>query len=628
MAHEPNRVRRRRRVRSARPHRQKNLGSRIAIYFLALGVGALLGFLCLTYIPRAYANWRESRLLKQASEFLEKEDYPQATRAAQQMLRSRPDSVAALHIMADATERQNSSETVTWRAQIARAIPQSVDAHLNLASAALRFGQLDVARRALDNVPQEHRDDAAYHVVAGWLARAQGDEAGTENHFAAAVAKEPENDLYHFNLAVLRIRSSDPDKAAAARETLERLRKVSAFRTGSLRALLSDAVDNDELERADQLAQDLQMSQQVTFGDYLLALDFYRKLDEKKFEALLEKVKPVAARQPPDVAMLMEWMNRNGLATEVLKWTDKLPPEFTTVPPPAITVAEAFAEMKNWSRLRRWTRGGAWGDQEYLRLAYQSYAARQARQSASDAESDALWLSAERAASEHPEREAALARLASKWGLSAEAKVLWKRVARHPPMRREALDALFLIHRANNDLPELLQVSKQLHDSSPRETLLTSNFARFALLLSPNTEEAQRKAKEAFDKAPMDVNAAVTHAFALYSAGRSAEGLEILRRFPSEKLDDSHTAVYMAVLLLDEEQIEEAQNYIAAARKGPLYPEEKKLLDEAVAKSAPPAADSSSPAQSATPPPEPTSSESPAPDAPAPETPASPPPPA
>ena len=138
------------------------------------------------------------------------------------------------------------------------------------------------------------------------------------------MAKEPANDLYQFNLAVLRIRSPEPQKYEEALNTLERLRKVQGFRAGSLRALLADAVQRDELERADILAQELQMHPQVTFADYLLALDFYRKLDAKKFDAVLEKVKPVAARDPGDLARLMDWMNKNGMAAEVLKWSDKL----------------------------------------------------------------------------------------------------------------------------------------------------------------------------------------------------------------------------------------------------------------------------------------------------------------
>ena len=580
------RVRRKRRVRSAQPGWNQIFSVRGAIYLLSAAIGFGVGLLLLTSAPRAYSTWRESRLQKQAAALLEKQDFDGAIRAGEKMLQLKSDSLAAFHILADATEKQNRPETVAWRAQIARAVPDKLDPQLNLASAALRFGQLDVARRALEKVPAADRDAAAYHVVAGWLARAQGNDAAVEEHFGAAVKREPANDLYQFNLAVLQIRSSAEDTYFAARDTLERLSKVQEFRTGSLRALLSDAVERDDLKRADGLAQELQMAQKVTFADLLLCLNLYRKLDEKKFAALLDKVKPVAARNPDDIAALMKWMNTNDLAAEVLKWNDKLPPELTTAPPPAIEIAEAFTETKNWSRLKRWTRSGAWGDSDYQRLAYQAYAARQSRQSAADAEYDSLWRSAERGAAEQPERQAKLARLATKWKLSVEAKQLWKHVAKHAPMRREALDALFRIYRAENDLPELLQVSRELHETSPREPSLSANYARLALLLAPNTEEARRLAREAFDAAPKDVNCAVTYALSLYAAGRTAEGLQILRQLPPEEFEEPHAAVYAATLYLDENQLELAKPYIAAAQKAPLFAEEKKLLDEAVAKAA------------------------------------------
>lgn len=584
MATQLKRVRRRRRAPTAPAGWKQLFTARGGIYLACVVVGFVVGSFIMNSAPRAYGTWRESRLQKEAAASLEKQDLDGATAAAQQMLQLRRDSLAAFQILAETTEKQNRPETVAWRSQIARALPQNLDAQLNLASAALRFGQLDVARRALENVATQDRDKPAYHVVAGWLARAQGNDADVEQHFAAAVEKEPANDLYQFNLAVLQIRSSEDAKYFAAREKLERLSKVQGFRVGSLRALLSDAVERDDLERADALAQDLQMSQKVTFQDLLLCLQLYRKVDEKKFTALLEKVKPIAARNGGDLAALMDWMNKNDLAPEVLKWNDKLPPEVTTVAPPAISIAEAFASVSNWSRLKRWTRGGTWGDSEFQRLAYQAYAARQSRQSAGDAEYQSLWHDAERAAADQPEREATLARLATKWGLTVEAKQLWKRVTKHAPLRREALDSLFRIARADNDLPELLQVARQLHESSPREPLLSSSYARLALLAAPNTDEARRLAKEAFEAAPKDVNCAITYAFSLYSAGRTADGLEVLRQLPADALDDPHAAVYAAVLYVDENQMELAKPYLAAAQKGPLFPEEKKLLDEATSR--------------------------------------------
>jgi thioredoxin-like negative regulator of GroEL len=584
MAEHVRRVRRKRRVKRARGGHLTFTPARIAICAASLVLGFSFGFALLTYGPRAYSGWRESRLMKRATELLAKEDFDGAARAAREVLQIHRNSLAAFHVLAEASEKQNRPETVAWRAQIARLEPGNLDGQLNLASAALRFGQLDTARKALEQVPPALRDRAAYHVVAGWLSRAQGNDADVEMHFAAAVAQEPGNDLYQFNLAVLRIRSPSPEKSDEARSVLERLSKVTGFRAGSLRALLSDAVQRDELERADSFAQDLQMSQQVTFSDYLLCLEFYRKLDQKKFSALLEKVKPVAARNALDLALLMDWLNKNGLGAEVLKWMDKLPSEVTTNPPPTIAIADAFAEAKNWSRLKRWTRSGAWGDSEYLRLAYQAYASKQSRQASSDAEFSGLWDSAERAASDKAEREMNLARLASKWNLSAEAEHLWLRVSKTAPMRREALDALYRIYRTNNDLPNLYRIAQRLHESSPNESAAAANYARLALLVDQNPAEGHRMAKETYDRAPDNINAAMTYAFSLYGLGRTAEGIEIIKKLPPEGVLDPHAAVYAAILFLDENQVAAAQEYIAAAQAGPIFPEEKKLLEEAIAK--------------------------------------------
>ena len=291
----------------------------------------------------------------------------------------------------------------------------------------------------------------------------------------------------------------------------------------------------------------------------------------------------------------MEWLNENGLAADVLKWMEKLPVEQTTKPPPAIAIAHAFVEGKNWSRLKRWTRSSSWGEWEYLRLAYQAYGSKQSRQSAADAEFSSLWDSAERAAADQPDREIQLARLAAKWNFSAEAEQLWQRVSKNAPSRREALDALYRIYRANNDVTNLYRTARRLHESSPNEPGVAANYARLALLVDQNTAEGHRIAKDAYERAPTDVNAAITYAFSLYGLGRSTEGVEIMKKLPTEALHDPHAAAYAALLLLDEDQIAAAQEYITAAQTGPIFPEEKKLLDEAIAKTST-AAPSPSPA--------------------------------
>ena len=557
--------------------------ARVALIAAALAIVILLSAFFVSYGSKLYKNWRQTRLLHEAASMLQEGKLSEAAQTARELLAQHPDSLPALYILAEAAEKQNLEEAISWREQIARLLPKDPDSQLNFVSAALRFGKLDLARRALDQVPSNDRDRAAYHVVAGWLARAEGNFAEQEQQFAAAVNKEPGNDLYQFNLAALEIHSSDPEKNAKAREALQRLSRLAPYQTGALRALLNDAVGRNDLAAADNFAQQLQMLQEVTFGDYLLCLNFYRKLDEKKFRLSLERVKLFAARNPTDLASLMDWMNQNGLTAEVVKWIDKLPAEKLTAPPAAVAVSDAYANAKNWTRLKRWTRRGMWGESDYLRLAYQAIAIRQSRENAGNTEFDKLWQAAEQSTNDQPQRKLVLARFASKWKLEKESEQLWLRVAQNPPLRREALDALRRLYRADNETEKLYDVLQRLHESSPNEAPITADLARLGLNLKRNIDRSHAFAKEAHDRAPNEVNCALTYAFSLDRLGRNAEALAIIQGLSTDQLHDPHAAVYAALLLANASQIDAARDYVAAANDG-IYPEEKEVLDEAKTK--------------------------------------------
>src|SRR6185503_8009588 len=204
--------------------------SRLAIAIAGSAIAFLLGVFLISYGSKLYENWRERRLLHQTTTLLQEGKLSEAAQMAQELVRRRPDSLAALSILADTAERQNLEEAVAWRERIARLLPRDPESQLNLASAALRFGKLDLARETLNRVSPSDRDGAAFHVVAGWLARAEGNFAEQEEQFAAAVKKEPKNDLYQFNLAALQIRSKDAEKSKDARDTLERLITIAPYR--------------------------------------------------------------------------------------------------------------------------------------------------------------------------------------------------------------------------------------------------------------------------------------------------------------------------------------------------------------------------------------------------------------
>jgi predicted Zn-dependent protease len=563
-----------------------------------MAIAVLLGSLLVSYGSKLYQNWRENGLLNRATALLEQGKLSRAAQMAGDLLAQHPDSLPALSILADTAERQNLEEAVLWRERIARLRPKHPESQLNFASAALRFGKLDVAREALTRVAQKDRESAAFHVVAGWLARAEGNFAEQEEQFAAAVKKEPNNELYQFNLAALQIRSKDAVKSTNARDTLERLSKIMRYRTGALRALLNAAVDRDDLSSADNFAQQLQMSPDITFSDYLLCLNFYRKLDEKKFVQLLERVKPFAAHNPADVAALIDWMNQNGLAADVVEWMDKLPPAQLSSPPVSVAVAEAYATAKNWSRLKRFTRTGSWGDADYLRLAFQAITIRHLRSgSASSATSEfrKKWQSAYELSENGSQRELTLARLATKWQLESQAEELWLALEKDPSIRREALDNLRQIDRGNGETTKLYEVLERLHEISPNEAPITADLARLGLNLEQNVERSHQLAKEAYDRAPNEINCAVTYAFSLYGLGRNAEALDIIQSLPPNQLRDPHAAVYTALVLIEAGQLDAAREYLGVAENDRIYPEEEKLLDKAkdrlIAATATPAAE-------------------------------------
>ena len=299
----------------------------------------------------------------------------------------------------------------------------------------------------------------------------------------------------------------------------------------------------------------------------------------------------------------MAWMNSNGMGAEVLRWMEKLPPEKIANPPPAIEVADAFAAQKNWSRLRRWTKSTNWGDSEYLGLAYQAYARQQSRQEGADAESVSLWHDAERACEENPEHEIRLARLASKWNLPSQAEQLWLRVAHNPLSRREALDALFEIYRASNDLPNLYLTAMRLHETSPEEPPIAAEFARLSIILDRNQSEGQRVAKEAFDQAPTEPPCVVAQALSLNAQGRTPGRNRGLAKTPAREIARRPRRSLPRRALLNDGKADAAHEFIDAANSGFVFPEEKKLLQEALQKQ--------SSSTSATPAPSPTISASP-----------------
>ena len=119
---------------------------RLALVVAALVIAFLLGALFFSYGSKLFEDWQQNRLLHQAAALLQEGRLSEASQTARELLGRHPNSLPALYVLAEAAEKQNLEEALWWREQIARLLPKDPDSQLNFASAALRFGKLDLAR--------------------------------------------------------------------------------------------------------------------------------------------------------------------------------------------------------------------------------------------------------------------------------------------------------------------------------------------------------------------------------------------------------------------------------------------------------------------------------------------------
>ena len=64
------------------------------------------------------------------------------------------------------------------------------------------------------------------------------------------------------------------------------------------------------------------------------------------------------------------------------------------------------------------------------------------------------------------------------------------------------------------------------------------------------------------------------------ASGGRPKAVAVLNKLPPDQLRDPHNAVYAALILDDDNQVEAANQYVSIARAGHLFPEEKQLLEE------------------------------------------------
>ncbi len=525
--------------------------------------------------------WAQQRLVTRAKIAIERGDLLAASlniRHAHQINRN---NVEIVRTVAELAEKIGSPEAVLWRNRLVQVEPGNLENRLALANAALRFNELILADRTLDAMPESARNTGRWQHAAGTLAVLLHRPDAAEAHLTRANRLDPSNTVFRLDLATLRMQSSKPGTATAARQEIEEVSAQPEFRSQTLRALLADALARNDGPAALAFADRLVSVPAALYQDRVIRLGTLYRFQKTGFPEELQRLQTLAGRVGSNVYELTRWMNANGLSREAATWIEGRPIFIRRNPIAALALVETYEALGDWKASRHFLDRSVWPGLEFSRLAH---LARAASGLGEPVNSRRIWKSAMAAAADDPVPLMMLARLCEKWKWPSELKeVCWK-VARHPRHARWALMTAFRTCRETGDTRGMLQAVRRASEIMPSDAIAQNNTASLSLLLGEDLAASRRTALDLHASSPSNTAYAATCAFALHLNGETRRALELLAALPPGQLLDPHMAAYQGILLAAAGDLAAAQKCLDLAKGARLLPEEQRLVNEARAR--------------------------------------------
>jgi len=529
--------------------------------------------------PPLYSRWEQKRLTRQARDLMAQMDYRSAAGRLRRVFGLNPDNIEASRLMADLADKAGAPGAVGLHRRVCALLPNSFDDAFAWASAALNANDLDQAGEALAILRRTGPEDVRYYETAGRIATASGrpEEAGED--FAEALRIDPDNVNYQLESAANEVRSKDAAKRARALKKLDELSANPAVRLPALRALADDALRQDQIKLALFLGEKIATDPKATFSDRLAYLGALRFVRHPLFSSYLAELENSVKNNAENTAALLSWMNSHSLAMVASSWISTLPAEMISKPPAAGEVAQSYLLLLDWKRLRAFASGGDWGGSEFIR---QAFLARALRETGDVRGSQNHWNEAVSLASKWPPRLPVLERICTTWDWDHELEELLWLIAGTSEKPGKTLQLLAGRYESTGDTRQLNRVWAKVVENNPSDTAARNNLTMTSLLLDSGRDQATKDAAELAAKNPSNPDILSTYAFALHFQNRIDQGLELMRGLKPEELLRPPVAACYGILLADKGSADAAK-YLDIAKKASLLPEEKKLVEEALA---------------------------------------------
>jgi thioredoxin-like negative regulator of GroEL len=562
--------------RTEHPFRQ-NRAKAVRLFAVIFGIGVVL-LVATYYLGRpALSKWRFERDLKQIAEYEKSGDVRSAMLVLEQLNRLHPLNAEVRRRLAGFYERVGQAESVViWQEALALE-PANQEARLGLARAAIRFGDRSTARKTLESFSGEEARQAEYYRLRAGLAFLEKDLRGQEENLVALEKLDPTNPRVRLNLAMLRLTDPQDLQAEAARMTLRELARGEQVRIRAVVELLGDVArrwPNPAPERTAALK---------TLADTLTSargprLELPSRVDH--IDRLIAYAMTQPAPTPEDAVSLANWMSLNGHPEAALQWMDALPEATIRTPIVQNALTEYAVRAKDWPRLQKLLRNGAWGVVP-AEVVEQAFRVHRNPRPADPSSVATGWSVALDAAKVSPAALRMLLRLAELWEWPAEYRQVLQTIARNLPRESWAWRQLISYYLAHGETDQLWQVYQEWRRAVPGDFVVQVEAAIMGLLLErrpvPNLDETA----EYMRRQPASAGPAVAHALALWRAGRPAEAADVLDAVPAQNLVEPRYALACGVVLAEVNRPKESERLLDRVSAELLLPEERTLVRKA-----------------------------------------------
>jgi len=476
----------------------------------------------------AYPWWTKRNTFRMARQWIEAGRLQNASEIIQPALVNDPENPEGWRFAAEiARRRQNKPGAVGYSRRAASLAPNRPELTVEWASDALLADQPEDAEKALATLgPTDLATSAQAQRILGEIARRRFQLTAARDYFLAAVHLDGPLPVSEVPLGTVLINSTD---AAGRLRGLALLKKYAVDLTwgvNAMRTLLSDALAHDDHPAMIEWAERLRAHPRCTLGDVPNCLFALSRADVTRFTSVLATLEQAHAVNSDQIALLLDWLNQIGHATESARWALSLPPSLTKKPPAIVPVAEALHRTADWSALNTWVADGDWShDMEFIRLAYAMLASRQLGDTV---RTDQLWRTLQSGAQNNGVRALFTANLLYSWGWQKESLDLLWSAASQSGVSLQALGTLARYYQIQRDSAGQYQAFRRLYALRSQDPDIANNYAFFATLTGNELNLARKIAEENYTTSPANAVYRATYAFVLFTQNRATEALALL----------------------------------------------------------------------------------------------------